>query len=507
MTSHYLLDDCIYHILKCLQNYHSTLFNCLLVNRFWCKATVPLLYANPFIIRKRKIIKTLIPCFSETEILQLKSIIGININDKHKSLFEYPKYLKTYNYFDVDHTINEWIYSISNLFQKYLSERIELIKIFHQLILYHSINIKKFIIDSNLSINSNFNFNSLISKLTKLNSLKLKLHNTGREIEKEFLNNIAIHCLNLKELEICSEAVLHAALRVKVRADIIEKLCTIIQRQNNLNKFKIREYFLDDNIFLSLESQKHSLVSIEFLYIVFSNISFKNLISFYNLNHLIFCGCKDDISTLGRYEILRLASFKLKTLKFIRNTWNKNIEPTIIKYLGISLQYLSINEDIITFPMIENFSIHCLNLITLEITTNFINIDLSVFSYFKNLKIRKLNINITCERGMSEIFKSLANNLSINVKEISFMIYACTIYEQSYFKILLENCHNYLKKINLSKLLIGSEFFKIILNYIKKSNNSLEILSLARTGKILNNEELKLLDKIKDKGVRIVINS
>jgi hypothetical protein len=495
MTSPYLPDDCIYHILKCLQNYHSTLFNCLLINRFWCKATVPLLYANPFIVRKRKIFKTLIPCFSKTEILQLKSLIGINnINDKHKSLFEYPKYLKTYNYFDVDYTINEWNYS--------MSKRIRLI--FHQLILYHSINIVEFIIDSSLFINSNFNFNSIISKLTKLNSLNLNLRNLDHEIEKELLNYTTIHCLNLKVLEIYSAALPDDAF--EVWADVVEKFCAVIQNQNNLKKFKVWKHFLDDNTFLSLESQKHSLVSIEFLYIDFSNISFKNLISLYNLNHLIFRHCYDR-STLDRYEILQFASFKLKKLEFICNNWNKNIEPTIIKYLGISLQYLSIiDNDIITFPMIENVSIHCLNLITLEITTNYINPDLSGFSYFKNLKIRKLNINITHKRGMSEIFMSLANNLSINVKEISFMIYNYPLYERSCFKILLENCHSYLEKINLGNNLIGSEFFKIILNYIKKSNNSLKILSLARTRKILNNEELKLLDKIKGKGVRILVN-
>jgi hypothetical protein len=63
-------------------------------------------------------------------------------------------------------------------------------------------------------------------------------------------------------------------------ADIIEKLCIIIQKQNNLENFMISQsYLLNNDIFMSLELQKNSLVSIEFSYIDFSNISFKNLLS------------------------------------------------------------------------------------------------------------------------------------------------------------------------------------------------------------------------------------
>src|SRR5947207_3133213 len=97
MTLPYLPDDCIYYILQYLQNDHSTLFNCLLVNRFWCKATVPLLYANPFsnIIKENNysIIYTLILCFNKTEILQLKNQlelikVSIDIYDEYKPLFD-----------------------------------------------------------------------------------------------------------------------------------------------------------------------------------------------------------------------------------------------------------------------------------------------------------------------------------------------------------------------------------------------------------------------------------
>ncbi|PKB97404.1 hypothetical protein RhiirA5_433212 [Rhizophagus irregularis] len=110
MSLPYLIDDCVYDILQYLQNDGTTLFNCLLVNRFWCKTTIPLLYTNPFVIISKKkymIISTIILCFNKEEILQLKNQLGINqINnnnnnidyEEHKPLFEYLKYLEDYNH-------------------------------------------------------------------------------------------------------------------------------------------------------------------------------------------------------------------------------------------------------------------------------------------------------------------------------------------------------------------------------------------------------------------------
>jgi hypothetical protein len=415
MTSPYLSDDCIYNILKYLQDYQSTLFNCLFVNRFWCRATIPFLYANPFFKTNKDIIFTLIPSFSNTEILQLKSqlkLLGVNkidIKDEYIPLFKYPKYLKTYNSFNVNSTIFEWFEGLSySSYVKYRRRKIleDFCPIFHQSILNHCINIEQFSID----INFIKSFNIPTTYLTKLNSLSL--YHLDQEIGKEFLSNVAIHCLNLKELKICS------LTKYGIKISITEKLRTIIQKQNNLEEFKISFYPLNDNLFSSLEFQKHSLVSIEFSDVDFSNTSFKNLISLYNLNHLIFSGCKDDISTLERYEILKFASFKLKRLEFISNKWDKNIIPTIIKYLGTSLQFLLLNGSI-TISMIENISLYCLNLITLEIIiSGYCHFDLSLSPYFKSLVKRKLNINITNSHGynLSEMFISLANNLS--VKEI-----------------------------------------------------------------------------------------
>src|SRR6266496_4741616 len=123
MTLPHLPDDCIYYILQYLQNDRSTLFNCSLVNRFWCKATVPLLYANPFNnltkYNNYSIIFTLILCFNRVEIFRLKiklehiqiNNIQINSINEYKPLFEYPKYLENYCFFNINSIISRWFES------------------------------------------------------------------------------------------------------------------------------------------------------------------------------------------------------------------------------------------------------------------------------------------------------------------------------------------------------------------------------------------------------------
>jgi hypothetical protein len=224
-----------------------------------------------------------------------------------------------------------------------------------------------------------------------------------------------------------------------INPKIANIVCKIIQKQNNLEEFKIERYSLN-SIFLTLEFQKHSLVSIEFLFICFSNISIKNFINLHKLNYLKFEGCRDK-KPLNRYEILQFASFKLKKLEFINNTWNGIIEPTIIKYLGASLL---------------------------------------IFKY-----------------NMSKEITSLANNLSINVTEIVFD----SIYNLSLIKIFLENCHNYLEKISLKCSFIKLVVFDSILYYIEKSNNRLKFLNIETN--IFDDEKLRRLDEIKAKGIII----
>ncbi|CAB4413103.1 unnamed protein product [Rhizophagus irregularis] len=520
MTLPYLPDDCIYYILQYLQNDRSTLFNCLLVNRFWCKSTIPLLYANPFLNMTDKnytIVLTLIFCFNRVEMLQIKNQLGlgqinnINFDEEHKPLFEYPKYLENYNYFTINSVIRRFFVKLcSNSGSSISRNKIYCtIPIFHYSILRQSRNIKQLDTFMYLFYSKsfkNFNIQNFTTNLTKLNSLSLNfyLHYTfNKEVEQEFLSNISNICSNLRKLIISLPQTQRSLLQQHITFDnlhyniTLEKLCTIIQKQNKLKIFKITNcHSLLKNILLSLDFQKHSLAHSEFTKCDFNNINLKRFNNLYNLEYLTFKNCKGTI-LLDQREVLNFTSFKLKELSFIRNNWSVDVTSLMIKYLGASLQRLLIENP--TIPIIENILTYCskLNFLKIRIDTRF---NLLVLPYFKNLKIRILNINISYYNyiNINEFFINLANNIPINISKISIF---CR--KSNKFKEFLENCHDNFEIINLYQT-IELEFLKIVLNYIERNNNSLKVFGMTRLDKELNDEELKLFNQIKAKGVKIV---
>src|SRR5204862_4809849 len=136
------------------------------------------------------------------------------------------------------------------------------------------------------------------------------------------------------------------------------------------------------------EFQKNSLNFIEFENVDFSDVSFNHFVNLFNLNYLGFSNCK--MMSLDQCEVFKFVSFKLKELKFQQNNWDDDITISIIKYLGASLQRLSLFKRS-SIPVIDNVLIYCSNLITLEICI-FSNVDLSLFLLLNDLRIRTLNL-------------------------------------------------------------------------------------------------------------------
>jgi hypothetical protein len=497
-----LPNDCIYDILKYLKNDRTTLFNCLFVNRFWCKETVPLLYANPFDNQGKNrhlIIWTLTLCFDEQETLQLKNLLciepyDINITTEYKPLFEYTKYLESVNSIQIIELIVTWIGKVTkeNYYKYYKNFNI-IITIYYNSIIRQCTNIKYLTITPSYFFGDGENIKNFTSNLSKLRLLRLNFNDDEVNNDNifEFLQGISKYCLNILKLEI---SLLNFSIPLKY-------FCSIIQNQKNLKAFKImnyenREYLLND-ILSFLELQKHSLEFVEFYNIDFGNISFKNFINLSNLKYLNFHNCRGGL--LDQFEILKFASFKLKELRFNEPNLDINILLLLIKYLGSSLQKLSLTKELTIPIIIENILTYCSNLITLEIIIDS-NMDLSIFSYFKNLKIRKLHLKFSEESYKINLIVGLANNLPISVKEISF--YFVSSFNLLYFKEFLKNCHNNLEIIN-SNYLVNLEFLEIISYYIEKINNNLMILGILEFEKQWYDYAMITLDKIKSYGVKI----
>jgi hypothetical protein len=495
MTIQRLPNDCIYDILKYLKSHRSTLYNCSLVNRFWCREAIPLLYANPFhnLTNKKNysIILTFILCFNKEEILLLKNkfkqnfvISKINIKDNYKPLFKYIEYLETFNYKDLNLIIFKWFkyyLSLSNYVRT--EDYKKFIPIFHSSLLAQRSNIKKLnilLLDNFYNIRHNPNF---ISNLTRLNSLNLEI--IDNQISQQFLKIITNLYTNLTSLGIALKPKCNSFSNINYFKDNTkQKLCMFIRKQVNLKLLKLSHgEILLYNFLFSLEY--HSLVYIEFENIYFSHFYiFDKLIKFSNLKYLKFVNCYNMLQN-QIFETLKLASFELKELMFIDN--NEIITINMIKYLGASLQRLLLKGNNLTTYILENLSTYCSNLITLEIDT-------------LNHK-QMYNRNMFAFYGVNDYEIKTSVNLPTSVKEIS--LYFNYLYHSfiSYGEFL-DNCHVGLEIINLS---LSNSFIPLkgILNYIKRSNNSLKFLGIMGSYNDLNDKELKLLDRIKAEGVKV----
>ncbi|RIA83182.1 hypothetical protein C1645_834213 [Glomus cerebriforme] len=88
------------NILLQFQDDLCSLHSCLLVNRYWCRLVIPLLWSQPFELVKEtsshKIIRTYISCLPK-ETKKRFRIGGIKLPNYQRTLFDYPIFLKKFD--------------------------------------------------------------------------------------------------------------------------------------------------------------------------------------------------------------------------------------------------------------------------------------------------------------------------------------------------------------------------------------------------------------------------
>ncbi|CAB5199769.1 unnamed protein product [Rhizophagus irregularis] len=99
------LPELTFKIMKYFQNDYSTLHSCILVNRLWCRLSIPLLWENPFSIHTENynFIEIYLHSLNDDFITNKYKII--NKSSHSNILFNYPRFLKYLN-------TNEFIFSV-----------------------------------------------------------------------------------------------------------------------------------------------------------------------------------------------------------------------------------------------------------------------------------------------------------------------------------------------------------------------------------------------------------
>src|ERR1044072_1874531 len=102
------------HIIRNLSNNFNTLYSLALVNRFWCRLAVPILWEDPFSIKCRhpsfRFIDTYFLFLSDSNKSKLKEILPYEVDSNlQKPLFNYPSLIKTINVFRINIHVENWI--------------------------------------------------------------------------------------------------------------------------------------------------------------------------------------------------------------------------------------------------------------------------------------------------------------------------------------------------------------------------------------------------------------
>src|ERR1043165_1869879 len=97
--------ECFNDVLSFLDS--STLYNCLFINRYLCRLTVPIIWRDPFNSygkSRASLISTLLACLNEEELIY-RSLIQNN----QTPLFEYGKFIKIIRHEYCVDNITNWL--------------------------------------------------------------------------------------------------------------------------------------------------------------------------------------------------------------------------------------------------------------------------------------------------------------------------------------------------------------------------------------------------------------
>ena len=113
------------YIVQNLRNNVNTLYSLTLVNRFWCRLAIPLLWEDPFSVKRREnlpsyFIDTYFLFLSDSDKTKMKTKFYSKFSkfnsNLHKPLFNYPSLIKTIDFYRVRVHAQNWL-SISSVQQ------------------------------------------------------------------------------------------------------------------------------------------------------------------------------------------------------------------------------------------------------------------------------------------------------------------------------------------------------------------------------------------------------
>src|SRR6266480_3699693 len=102
------------YIVQNLRNDFNTLYSLALVNRFWCRLAIPLLWEDPFSVKYRgslssHFLNIYILFLNDNDRIKVNAIKPYESNSNlHEPLFNYPSLIKTIKFFRIQLHVTNW---------------------------------------------------------------------------------------------------------------------------------------------------------------------------------------------------------------------------------------------------------------------------------------------------------------------------------------------------------------------------------------------------------------
>jgi hypothetical protein len=444
--------DILFLIFEELQGNLSSLFSCLMVNRLWCEAVVPILWKNLWSYndivhknRSRSCLFFIISCYLIDDIKEFITEQGIQLpSDSNQSpLFDYFTFCRSINVKVINSVISIGSSLAHNQF--FIQQK------FYHLLIKKCPKIKY--LDMESIKHQIFYFPEANTRLESLCELKC-----DTSTDSSYFYGLSLLCQNIQRIII-----------VNMNPKPNHGIARLIEVQKKLKHFEwIDDYYNDDDltgdpckeIFLALEEKADNLNHLRVLSRYMDNVGFiffKILIKSYKLKILIYDGF--NFFTKEQIEQLRMMTYH--ELEILNLEWSSlNVISSIIENSGGHIKKILFRPRDIIVNDIYEFKENSLNFIRkiyencpsieyLSITfspskKHFAEFDklLKICQNLKSLSliIRDVNKRETKKKILENgknLLKILIRSAPINLKEIKFY---------DHFKFPLKNFEKFLEK-------------------------------------------------------------
>ncbi|CAB4426531.1 unnamed protein product [Rhizophagus irregularis] len=439
------------NIIKYFRNDFSTLYSCVLVNRFWCRLAIPLLWENPFSITEHSIRAknhNFIGIYLHNLNDELKTeLYKYNINDNllpSNTLFNYPSFIKYLNLLKIPKSVIKWFKPFTQK-TSFNPEK----------------NIIKLII---ISLSKMF-----IENEVNLHTLKIEI-NTSHisyidDILELFLQNTNF-ISNIKNLKL---SIIHSYVETLL---VNNRISQIINSHQNLKKIVLCNSIDDFLFYQSLLLSKDCNCSNTLNTITLYNINLEGMINlnkmFEQLNvlesvHIIYC---HSLNTNIIQQIINLTKpFKLKSLFMDERSKIDESLSLLLQKSGDYLENLCVDRS--GQQIFESVTKYCKNI-------KFFKIhgikDTGVYPVLNLVENTKQNLNCLiisnkCLNGSSIILKNLGQILPSKLEYLDLTLFI----KASDFEVFLKDSKGtFIKKLLIRDLIQEDKNNILTYRYIKE---------------------------------------